>query len=74
MPVSERHDDDPVFLDQRDAAELTRLNPRTLEKKRLQGNGPPFIKVGRRVLYDREDLIAWMRQHRRTSTSDEGAA
>jgi hypothetical protein len=54
--------------DQDDAARFLRISPRTLERMRWAGEGPPFLKIGRKVLYDREDLLAWARSHRRTST------
>ncbi len=37
---------------------------------RMEGNregrtpGPPFVRVGRRVLYLKKDLDAWLAQHR----------
>jgi predicted DNA-binding transcriptional regulator AlpA len=42
----------------------------TLEKKRLTGDGPPFIKLGRAIVYDTRDLDAWLAARRATSTSD----
>jgi hypothetical protein len=55
--------------DTRLAAERVGLKPKTLENWRCQGNGPPFYKVGARVVYDDADVDAWMRARRRTSTS-----
>ena len=42
----------------------------TLEKKRLTGDGPPFIRLGRVVVYDTRDLDAWLVQRRARSTSE----
>ena len=58
------------YLDQIEAAALCRLSPRTLEGYRLRGNGPPYLKVGKKILYTKPDLIVWLERHRRTSTSD----
>ena len=44
----------------------------TFEKLRLSGGGPRYLKLGRRVAYDPDDLDAWLASHRRTSTSDRG--
>lgn len=52
-----------------EAASYCGLSPRTLEKLRLTGDGPPFLKLGRAVVYDRADLDAWLNSRRRTSTS-----
>ena len=44
----------------------------TFEKYRVKGNGPAFIKIGSRVVYDVTDLDAWLAARRRLSTSDRG--
>lgn len=40
----------------------------------LTGDSPPFFKVGRRVLYDRAELEAWLSLRKRRSTSDHGSS
>lgn len=57
-------------------AELLSLSPRTLEKMRVSGDGPPFIKLGRlrAVRYRESDLQAWIEGRVRRSTSDPGVA
>ncbi|GAF71454.1 unnamed protein product [marine sediment metagenome] len=54
------------------AAKILTLSPRTLEKYRLTGGGPPYYKLGRRVAYLTDDLRNWANQNRRSSTSDSG--
>ena len=57
------------------AAAYLGLSPKTLEKWRLRGEGPRFLKLGRTVVvYDKVDLDAYMRECRRESTSDPGQA
>jgi predicted DNA-binding transcriptional regulator AlpA len=46
----------------------------TLEKKRVTGNGPPFIRLGRVIVYDTRDLDSWLASRRRRSTSEADAA
>jgi excisionase family DNA binding protein len=53
-----------------DAAEYLGLATQTLAKMRWSGDSPPYLKVGRRVLYERDELDAWLARRRRTSTSD----
>jgi predicted DNA-binding transcriptional regulator AlpA len=60
------------LLNQREAAELCRLSPRTLERFRCTGFGPRFHKIGRRVLYRHADIETWVASRVRTSTSDLG--
>lgn len=57
------------------AAEYVGYAESTLEKKRVLGNGPPFIQLspGRAIVYDTRDPDAWLAARRATSTSDRGA-
>lgn len=52
------------------AAVLTGLSVSTLNKLRLTGEGPDYLKLGRRVAYDVADLNAWLASKRRRSTSE----
>ncbi|MFC3444402.1 helix-turn-helix domain-containing protein [Sphingobium rhizovicinum] len=61
--------DSSVFLTNSEAAEFLRLSPRTLEKQRVVGGGPPFRKFGRRVLYAQSDLQKWAEDRRFDNTS-----
>lgn len=54
------------------AALYTGLAESTLEKLRVSGDGPIYIRVGRVVIYDPDDLDAWFESHKRRSTSDRG--
>jgi Helix-turn-helix domain len=58
-------------LRQAAAAEYLGYSESTLEKKRLTGGGPPFIKLAGsgRVVYDTRDLDTWLAERRVTSTS-----
>ncbi len=58
------------FINTIQAGDYIRLSPRTLEKYRVQGGGPVFFKLGRRVLYKVEDLDRWAEERRQNSTSD----
>lgn len=52
------------FLNTVEAAQIIKLSPRTLERMRVEGGGPPFLKAGpgkrSRVLYRYQDLIDWL--------------
>ena len=61
-----------VFYSTVEAAEILGLSRRTLEKMRVQGRGPSFLKMGAKVSYSKEDLQAWANANRRKSTSDPG--
>lgn len=63
-----------VFLNTVEVAERLRISPRTLERMRVEGTGPRYIKVGpgkrARVLYRENDVIAWVSQFQFGSTSE----
>jgi len=60
------------LLTQRETATLLRLSERTLERLRVQGGGPAFVKAGRAVRYRECDLEAWV-SARVVSSTSEGA-
>ena len=53
------------------AAEYVGLSPATLEKQRLVGKGPRFIRLGNRAVgYDVRDLDAWIDSQRKSTTGN----
>lgn len=46
------------------------IGEKALEKWRLQGKGPKFIKVGKLVRYDEADVLAWIEQQKRSNTTE----
>lgn len=58
----------PEHLCTKDLATRLGLHHNTLIKWRITGNGPPFIKVGRRVVYRWWEVEAWLTKHARTNT------
>jgi hypothetical protein len=43
--------------------------PQTLARWRYEGNGPAFVKVGRKVLYEAGKVRQWLQLRRAQSTS-----
>jgi predicted DNA-binding transcriptional regulator AlpA len=64
---------DRLTLTAGEAAKLVGLAPSTLAKLRLNGNGPLYCKLGRRVVYRRADLEAWLQSRTTCDTSDADA-
>jgi hypothetical protein len=60
---------DEIPLDTESAAPIIGWASQTLRNKRVTGGGPPYFKVGRKVLYLPSDLRAFMAARRVTSTS-----
>lgn len=53
-------------LNEQEAAAYTGLKPPTLRKMRCGASrqeGPPFLKIGRKVGYRLADLDAWLERH-----------
>jgi hypothetical protein len=59
------------YLNVADAAEFIGLAKQTLNTWRVAGDGPPYHKLGRRVLYDAEELEGWVQGRRVRHTSAE---
>jgi predicted site-specific integrase-resolvase len=49
----------PTFLTSKEVADRWRLSDQTLANWRSAGKGPPFIRVGSRVLYPIEGIHAY---------------
>ena len=62
----------PTLLKTKDASTRLGISKSTLEKLRLTGGGPVFIKRGKSVFYTEQDLTEWLQANRRRSTSDPG--
>ena len=58
------------LLNTKQAAKITGIAVSTLENWRCLGQGPQFVKLGRRVLYDTWDLKRWAEERRVSSTSE----
>jgi predicted DNA-binding transcriptional regulator AlpA len=55
-----------------EAAGYLSVSKSWLDKKRLDGGGPEYLKLGRRVVYDLKDLEKWAASNRRQHTSETG--
>lgn len=55
-------------LTEQEAAGVLGQSPNTLRQWRCQGRGPRWTKAGRRVLYSRSDLDAWLAGQRRETS------
>lgn len=57
-----------------EAAEYSGFSSGTLCNMRTAGDSPPYVKVGRKVMYDLNRLDEWLAARSRTSTSEVEAA
>lgn len=59
-----------ALIDENDAAKALGVQPCTLAAWRVRGSDLPFIKVGRAVRYDEDDIAAWIASRKVHSTSE----
>lgn len=63
-----------MFLTTVEVAGLLRISRRTLERMRVDGTGPRYLKVGpgkkSRVLYRQQEVVTWLEQFNFSSTSE----
>lgn len=62
-----------LYLNTQEAADMLRVSIRTLERMRVEGTGPNYLKAGKgtrsRVLYRPSDIEAWLDGNTFQSTS-----
>jgi predicted DNA-binding transcriptional regulator AlpA len=58
------------LLTVKEAADFLRVSLSWLNKARVRGDGPPFIRVGRSIRYSQPALLQWTKGRQRLSTSE----
>jgi predicted DNA-binding transcriptional regulator AlpA len=59
-----------ALLTETQISEIIGRSVPTLQKDRVFGTGPSFVKIGRQVRYRPEDVRAWLAERVRHSTSE----
>ena len=66
----------PGWLDEAvttaEASRITSVPACTLQTWRSRGDGPPFLKLGAAVRYQRRALFEWLAARQRANTADVG--
>jgi hypothetical protein len=73
IPATERHEPASAssaadFLTIAEVAELLRVHRRTLDNMRWRGTGPIFRRHGGRIVYQRDELLAWSADRKARNT------
>lgn len=58
----------PTHLTAYQLADRWHMHPATLANWRVEGEGPKFIKLGRKVLYSLTEIEAWEEKNLKKST------
>lgn len=61
------YSNDDTLLNVEEAAALLRVSPETVKYLRSQHRFAPAIRIGRRVMWLRSDVVAWRNQQRETA-------
>ena len=51
----------PLLVDKRTAADLCGISPRSIDRLVSCGKFPPPVRLGGRILWDRQRLIEWVK-------------
>jgi len=60
-----------ALVDTDEAARVLGMSPRYLETLRGRGGGPPFVKIGRSVRYQPEEIDKWIKARVQWITGDD---
>lgn len=60
----------PLYLRDKDVANMLGLSPATLAKWRQIGYGPDFVKIGYKIRYAQAAVTSWMESKTRKSTAE----
>jgi hypothetical protein len=60
----------PFYFSTREAAAMLSIGASTLKKLRVNGGGPVFHRIGRRIVYSPEILDEWARRETFRKTSE----
>ncbi len=50
------------LITQEELAKMLRVSEGYLKNQRWKKEGIPYVKIGSKVFYDREDVMAWVRR------------
>lgn len=63
----------PQLMTQKELCAYIGKSEAWAERARLDGSGPPYVKLGRSVRYRASDVEDWINKTLRESTSDQAA-
>src|SRR4051794_34596812 len=59
-----------LLLTIQNVSTLLNVSRSTLERKRIDGTGPPYIRIGQRVLYPEKQFMDWVESNLVRSTAE----
>ncbi len=55
--------EDTKYLTTKELSKRWKLNPNTIEHWRTNGSGPQYVRIGRKILYSLDSIIAYERKN-----------
>jgi predicted DNA-binding transcriptional regulator AlpA len=69
--MNKQHPEFATLLTPKEAGARFKVSLSWLAKARMEGDGPPYIKIGRSIRYSEAALLLWMKSRQRLSTSEQ---
>ena len=66
VPLAETKPEQASLLDERQVASALSLSVASVRRWRLLRQGPPYVKIGSAVRYERRELLEWVARQRRS--------
>lgn len=60
-PIARVAKEYPPIVNEAQCADMVAMSAEWLRLRRAMGDGPPFMKIGRAVRYDRDVVLGWFR-------------
>lgn len=60
-----------ALFSQKIISQVTNYSESWLERQRWAGGGIPYLKVGRKCLYRKADVVGWLNQYQTVSSTSE---
>ena len=60
----------PKLLSENELCEYLGKSRAWAQRARMEGNGPPFVKIGRTPKYPADSLVQWYMATERTNTAE----
>lgn len=64
----------PDLMTLAEVSDMTRVSKGTLQNWRSQGRGPAGFRLGRTVVYDRQDVLRWIAERRSSDRMNDRAS
>ena len=58
------------YVDTKSIAAVTSTSPSFWNQRRHRGDGPPYIKLGTKVIYNLDEVNTWLNKQVKQSTSE----